>query len=358
MNVEPSVLEAMQSPVLGHLDPDFHDLMSETIEMLRVVYGTSEGAVLPLQATGMSGMEMGLVNLLEPGDVVVVANAGFFGGRIAQVAARCGAEVIEVKGAWGESVPNQLLLDALDRHSPVRLLAVVHAETSTGVEHPLAELSAQLGQSDTLLFVDCVTSLGAVPVRIDDWGIDFAYSCTQKSLGGPPGMSPVAFSQRALERVQSRARPVPFSFDVGLLLDYWVKRPATYHHTAPILHVYALHEALRLVLEEGLPERWGRHARVGRDFQAAVRSRGLELLATPDRRLPNLTAIRVPEDVDGRLVQRRMLSEHSIEIGGGLGPDAPEMWRVGLMGQNARPEAAERVLSGLASVLGAGADGR
>ncbi len=350
-NVEPSVLDAMREPMLGHLDPTFHELLLELVEMLGAVYGLVDGVALPLQATGMSGMETGIMNLVAPGDVVIVGYAGFFGRRIAQMAARHGADVVEVTRDWGEVVPNEALLDALDRRPEARLLAVVHAETSTGAQHPLAELGAALRGRDTLLFADCVTSLGGIPVAFSDWGVDFAYSCTQKALGAPPGMSPIACSERAFERLRARGHTVPFSFDVELLLDYWVQRPITYHHTAPILHIYALYQALRHTLEEGLDARWARHEQAGRHLQAAIRERGFELLANPDHQLPHLTAVCVPEGVDGPRVQQRLLGEYGIEIGGGLGPDAPPMWRIGLMGPNASIEVADRVLAAFDSVL-------
>ena len=350
-NVDPSVLAAMGAPMLGHLDPAFHDLLHELIEMQAAVYGVKEGVTLPLQATGMSGMEMGIVNLVDPGDVVIVGHAGFFGNRIAQMAARHGARVVEVTAEWGEVVAPDALLDALDNHPDARLLAVVHAETSTGAQYPLAELGAAVEGRDTLLFADCVTSLGGIPLAFSDWGIDFAYSCTQKALGAPPGMSPVAFSDRALERARSKARPAPFSFDVDLLLDYWVTRPITYHHTAPVLHIYALYQALRHTLEEGLEARWARHERAGRYLQAAVRDRGLALLVDDEHQLPHLTAVRVPDGIQGKQVQQRLLDEHGIEIGGGLGSDAPAMWRIGLMGPNASLGVADRVIEAFDAVL-------
>lgn len=350
-NVDPLVLEAMGAPMLGHLDPVFHEILLDLVEMLRAVYGVQDGVTLPLQATGMSGMEMGIVSLLEPGDVAIVGHAGFFGNRIGQMAARHGARVIDVTGEWGEVVPPDALLETLERHPDARLVGVVHAETSTGAQYPLAQLGAALQGRDTLLFVDCVTSLGAIPLKFDDWGVDFAYSCTQKALGAPPGMSPVAFSDRALARARSNPRSAPFSFNIDLLLDYWVKRPIAYHHTAPILHIYALHEALRQTLTEGLDARWARHERAGRYLQAAVRERGLEVLADPEHQLPHLTAVCVPADVDGKRVQQRLLFEQNIEVGGGLGPDAPPMWRIGLMGPNASVEIADRVLDALDIVL-------
>lgn len=351
MNVEPSVLAAMRKPMVGHLDPALHELMLELVEMLRSVYGAQDGVVLPLQATGMSGMEAGIVNLVEPGDVVIVGQAGFFGKRIAQMAARHGAEVVEVTAPWGEVVSNQALLEAADVWPRARLLTVVHAETSTGAQHPLEELAEGMRDRETMLFVDCVTSLGALPVRLDDWGVDFAYSCTQKALGAPPGMSPIAFSERALARARNREARVPFSFDIDLLIEYWLSRPVTYHHTAPVLHIYALHEALRHTLEEGLEARWARHEQVGRALQSALRERGLELVADPAHQLPHLTAVRVPDGIDGKRVQVRLLEEHGIEVGGGLGPSAPPMWRIGTMGVNASHEVLDRLLGAFDAVL-------
>jgi alanine-glyoxylate transaminase/serine-glyoxylate transaminase/serine-pyruvate transaminase len=350
-NVEPAALSAMQRPMLGHLDPDLHDVLLEVIGLLRATYRASGGLVIPLQATGTSGMEAGIANLVEPGERVIVGACGFFGRRIAEIARRYGANVIEVEADWGEHVPNDRLLEALDRHPDTRLLAVVHAETSTGVEHPLAELGAAMHGRDTLLMADCVTSLGGIELDVDAWHIDYAYSCTQKCLGAPPGMSPIAVSERALERTRARTMPPPFSLDLGLLERYWVERPVVYHHTAPILHIYALHEALRQVLAEGLEARWSRHAEAGGHLQRELAARGFELLADADRQLAPLTAVRLPDELDGKAVQTRILREHDIEIGGGLGPAAPAMWRIGLMGHNATIETAERVLTALDAVL-------
>ena len=350
-NVDPAVLEAMTKPMLGHLDPDLHEILLDVVDMLRRVYRMPDGLVLPLHCTGTAGMEAGIVNLLEPGDTVIVAQCGYFGRRIAEIARRHGVLVVPVDADWGECVSNDALIDALDRHPRARMVAVVHAETSTGVEHPLAELGAALRDRDTLLMADCVTSLAGVPLEVGAWGVDFAYSCTQKCLAAPPGMSPLAMSERALERLVSRRIPVPFSFDLLLLEKYWVERPVTYHHTAPILSIYALHEALRGVLSEGVEERWARHAEAAAHLRAAVESRGLAVLADPEHRLAPLTAVRVPDGVDGKAVQGRMLREHGIEIGGGLGPDAPAMWRIGLMGRNASVEIADRVLTALDAVL-------
>jgi alanine-glyoxylate transaminase/serine-glyoxylate transaminase/serine-pyruvate transaminase len=350
-NVDPAVLDAMSRPMLGHLDPALHEILLDVVDLLRRVYRAPGGLVLPLHCTGTAGMEAGIANLLEPGDKVIVAQCGFFGRRISEIARRHGAEVVTVEADWGDSVPNAAILDTLDDHPDARMVAVVHAETSTGVEHPLGELGAALKGRDTLLMADCVTSLAGIPLEVDAWGVDFAYACTQKCLAAPPGMSPVAVSERAMERLRARRTPVPFSFDLLLLERYWVERPAAYHHTAPILGIYALHEALCQALREGLEERWARHEEAARHLQTAIEGRGLELLADAEHRLAPLTAVRVPEGVDGKAVQAQLLRDHGIEIGGGLGPDAPSMWRIGLMGRNASVETADRVLAALDAAL-------
>ncbi len=350
-DVEPSVLDALRRPMLGHLDPAFHAVLDETAAMLRSVWRAGEADAFALPATGTSGMEAGLANLLEPRDVAIVAEAGYFGRRLAAMAERLGARVVRVGAPDGEAVANDDLLDAVDRHPSARLVAVVHAETSTGVEHPLAALAAALPTGGPLLMADCVTSLGGVPLDAGAWGIDYAYSCTQKCLAAPPGLSPVAVSPRAWERIAARRSPPPFSLDLELLRDYWLARPATYHHTAPILSIYALHEALRLVLAESLEERWARHAAAARHLRAALCDRGLDLLAAPDVRLDPLTAVRVPDGLDGKAIQRSLLAEHGIEVGGALGPGTPPIWRIGLMGRNATVATAERVLGALDTVL-------
>jgi alanine-glyoxylate transaminase/serine-glyoxylate transaminase/serine-pyruvate transaminase len=351
-NVSPAVQDAMQRPLLGHMDPDLADINAEVVDLLRAAYQASDAAVvLPLQATGTSGMEAGLAHLLEPGDTAIIGVNGFFGKRIVEIAGRLGAEVVAVEADWGQPVANDDLMAALEAHPNARLMTVVHAETSSGALHPLGELGAQLRDRDVLLMADCVTSLGGVELAFDAWGVDFAYSCTQKCVGAPPGMSPLAVSERALERIGKRTHPVPYSYDLQLLSDYWIKRPPVYHNTVPVLGIYALHEALREVAGEGLSARWERHAQAGAALQAGVRSRGLELLANPQHQLPQLTAVLVPDGVDAKQVQTALLREHGIEIGGGLGPSAPSMWRIGLMGHNATVEVAERVLDALDAVL-------
>jgi alanine-glyoxylate transaminase/serine-glyoxylate transaminase/serine-pyruvate transaminase len=350
-NVAPSVREAMQHPMLGHLDPEFWAVCEEVVAMLELVYRRRSGATFPLSASGTSGLEAVLAGLLDTADTVIVGVAGFFGARLAEIARRAAARVITVEAPLGQAVPNDALLEALARHPRARALAVVHAETSTGVRHPLEELARELAERETLLVADCVTSLGGIELEPERWGIDACASCTQKCLGAPPGMAPLSLSERAVERLRARRAEVPLSLDLDLLARYWLERPAVYHHTAPVLHVYALHEALRLALEEGLEARWARHEEAGRYLQTQLRARGFDLLADEDVQLPQLTAVRVPEGIDGREVQLRLAREHGVEIGGGLGPSAPPIWRIGLMGVNATIATADRVLEALDAVV-------
>jgi alanine-glyoxylate transaminase/serine-glyoxylate transaminase/serine-pyruvate transaminase len=350
-NVHPAVLAAMAKPMLGHMDPDFQAIMLEVVDLLRACYRRADGLVLPMSGTGTAGIEAGILNLVEPGDKVIIGAAGFFGFRLQEIARRAGAEVIEVNDVWGAVVSNDRLLTALADHPDATLLAVVHAETSTGARHPLEQLAAAMAGSETLLYADCVTSLGAIELEPELWGVDYCASCTQKGLAAPPGMSPVAASPRAVDRMAARTSPASFDADLLLLADYWTKRPPTYHHTAPILHIYALHEALRLALDEGWDARIARHADAGAHLQAGLRDRGLDTVADPAHQLPQLTAVRVPDGVDAKLVQTRLLREHRIEVGGGLGPTAPPMWRIGLMGENATRATADRLLDAFDAVL-------
>jgi len=351
-NPDPRVLAAMRRAMLGHLDPAMHGILLEILEMLRQVWRAPEDAlVLALSSTGTSAMEAGIVNLLAPGETMIVAQCGFFGARIAEIARRHGVDVVEVAADPGEAVPNARLLEAVDEHPEASMLAVVHAETSTGVEHPLRQLGTELGGRDVLLMADCVTSLGGVELDFEAFGIDYAYSCTQKCMGAPPGMAPVALSARAQERIARRTHAVPFSLDFELLRQYWVERPSRYHHTAPILHIYALHEALRQVQIEGLDARWRRHTAAGSYLQQGIRALGLELLAEPWHQLAPLTAVCVPDGVDRASVQRQLLDEFGIEVGGGLGPGAPNIWRLGLMGPNATERTADTLLGAFDTAL-------
>jgi alanine-glyoxylate transaminase/serine-glyoxylate transaminase/serine-pyruvate transaminase len=352
-NVHPKVLDAMQLPINGHLDPDFWDVLLELVEGMKALWRRPGGLSLCLSASGTSGMEAGIANLVEPGDKVVVIHSGFFGARIAEMARRYHADLIELTAPLGQIVPLEQVEETLQANPDIVLVGVVHAETSTGVRYPVPELGEALRATcpDALLLVDFVTSLGGEEVSPDAWAVDYAYSCSQKSLGCPPGLSPFSVSERALDRIRGRKAPVPFSFDIDLLEKYWVQRPVAYHHTMPILQYYALYEGIRLSLEEGLEARWARHRDAGTYFQDQMRSRGYNFLSDPDNQLWELSAVDVPDGVDGKDVQTRFLREHAIEIGGGLGPTAPPIWRVGLMGVNANRETADRVLAAFDAVL-------
>jgi alanine-glyoxylate transaminase/serine-glyoxylate transaminase/serine-pyruvate transaminase len=352
-NVNPEVLEKMNLPMNGHLDPDFWDVLLDLIEGLKALWRRADGLSLCFSASGTSGMEAGFANLTQPGDKVLVIQAGFFGARIAEMARRAQTDLVELTAPLGQIVPLDRVEETLRANPDTKLVGVVHAETSTGVRYPVAELGAILRANapEALLLVDAVTSLGGEEVSPAEWGVDYAYSCSQKSLGCPPGLSPFSISPHALERIRDRKTPVSFSFDIDLLEKYWVERPMTYHHTMPILQYYALYEGIRLALEEGLEQRWARHEDAGSYFQTAMRDRGHTFLSDPDHQLWELSAIDVPEGVDGKEIQTRILREHGIEVGGGLGPTAPPIWRVGLMGVNANRETADRVLAAFDAVL-------
>lgn len=338
------IREAMARPTVGHLDPRFLALMDDVNERLRTVFGTGNEMTFPVSGTGSAGMEAALANLLEPGDVAVVGIHGVFGTRLAEMARRMGARVVTVEADWGRILEPGRLLEAVGRHPEARLLAVVHAETSTGVCQPLDALGAELAETETLLVVDAVTSLGGIPVDVDRRGIDVCYAGTQKCLGVPPGLAPITFSPRAMERIGSRERPCQsWYLDVALLAGY-LGEERRYHHTAPVNTIYALHEALVALEEEGLEDRYRRHEEVGAHLQEALGERGFTLYAQEGHRLPQLTAAELPGDREEGPLRRRLLLEHGIEVGGGLGPMKGKLWRVGLMGAGARPENVERLV--------------
>ncbi len=349
--VHPRVLLAMAAPLLGHLDPVFLAMMEEVQGMLRTVFGTANPITIPISGTGSAGMESCLVNLIEPGDRVVVGVNGVFGGRMAEVAERAGATVVRVEAPWGTIVRPERVAEALRGSGRVKLVAVVHAETSTGAWQPLEEIGRLAHEHEALFVVDCVTSLGGVPVDVDARGIDAAYSGTQKCLSCPPGLAPVTFGARALAAIERRRTKVQsWYLDVGLLAQYW-GTDRVYHHTAPISMTYALREALRLVLEEGLPDRFARHARNHRALAAGLAALGLSLASEEGRRLPMLNAVTVPDGVDEARVRRTLLDRNGIEIGGGLGPMKGVVWRIGLMGESSRPEHVFAVLAALEDAL-------
>jgi alanine-glyoxylate transaminase/serine-glyoxylate transaminase/serine-pyruvate transaminase len=352
-NVHPDVVEAMRRPMNSHLDPDFWDLLLRLVDGLRALWRTRTGLTICLSSSGTSAMEAGFMNLIDPGDTVISCHWGFFGSRLNDFAHRVGANVVELTADFGQIVSVDKIIDALAANPQTKIVSVVHAETSTGAEFPLAELAAAMraSGSDALLYADCVTSLGGQQVEFEEWGVDYAYSCSQKALGCPPGIAPVAISDRAIATMQRHQSPVPYYYDFEELMKYWIDRPITYHHTMPILQYYALYTGIRLALDEGLEQRWARHTDAGRYFQDEIRSRGFELLAAPHNQLVELTAVKVPDGVDGKEVQTRFLREFNLEVGGGLGPKAPPIWRVGLMGVNANRDAANRVLGAFDAVV-------
>ena len=345
-NPYPEVLEAMARPVLGHLDPVFLALLDETCDRLRTVFRTGNRLTLPVSGTGSAGMEAAFVNVVAPGDVVVIGVNGVFGERMCDVAARCGADVVRVEAPWGEPLDPQRVLDA---HPSPKVIAVVHAETSTGVRNEIAALGA--GKGDALLLVDCVTSLGGIEVDVDDWRVDIAYSGTQKCLGVPPGLAPLTVSDRAVDRFVDRSRS--WYLDLGMIAKYLDSSTRTYHHTAPISMIYALHAGLGVLLDEGLEQSWARHAENGAVLHAGLEKLGFRLFAREGSRLPELTTAWVPDGVDEAAVRRRLLDEWSIEIGGGLGQFAGKVWRIGLMGHTARRRNVTLLLAALGEVLAA-----
>ena len=353
-NVHPDVLEAMRLPMNGHLDPDFWDLLLDLVAGLKALWRAPDGGLtIALSSSGNSAMEAGFLNLLDPGDKVISCHWGFFGSRLNDFAHRIGADVVELTADLGQVVSVDRIMEAVTANPDAKLVTVVHAETSTGADFPLAELAAALraSGSEAMLYADCVTSLGGQQVEAEAWGLDFAYSCSQKSLGCPPGLAPISVSPRALEAMAKRTTPAPYYYDIEELRRYWIERPITYHHTMPILQYYALYTGVKLALDEGLEARWARNADAGRYFQDQIRARGFELLADADHQLVELTAVKVPEGIDGKAIQTRILRENGIEVGGGLGPTAPPIWRVGLMGVNANRETADRVLAAFDAVL-------
>jgi alanine-glyoxylate transaminase/serine-glyoxylate transaminase/serine-pyruvate transaminase len=349
-NAHPRVLTALATPLVSHIDPYFLTVLDDIQEMLRAAYQTRNGATFVLSATGMAGMETCLFNLLEPGDAIVVCSAGFFGGRMIEIASRTGATVTPLERPWGHVFEFDQIRETLKQVRP-KVLSIVQAETSTGVWQSINGLGAICKETDTLLLVDAVTSLGCVPVAVDEWGIDAIYSCSQKGLSCPPGCSPVSFSDRALEAIRNRKTKVQsWYLDVSLLLKYWGQERA-YHHTTPISTCYAIREGLRLVLEEGLQSRWERHLHNQRALKAGLNALGLSYTAAEGHRLPQLHAVRIPDGVDDAKVRKHLLDEFNIEIGTGLGEFKGKVWRIGLMGYNSRPDVVMTFLGALEQSL-------
>ena len=352
-SVHPRVLQAMTLPVMGHLDPDFFQVMNDIRDMLREVYHTSNTMTMPVSATGTGAMETACVNILEPGDTFVICRNGYFGIRLGNIAQRCGARVFEVDAPWGQPVDPQALDDELSKHSRVKAVGVVHAETSTGVLTPMPEVLDVIRRHGALSIVDAVTSLGGHDMQVDEWSIDVCYSGTQKCLGAPPGLAPITLSEAAMEVVRTRETPVQsFYFDLQDLESYW-GQSRSYHHTAPISMTYALREALRMMMEEGIQARINRHARAASALRSGLEALGMELLASPGYQLNPLTTVRIPEGIDDAQTRAALLKEYSIEIGGGLGEFRGKAWRIGLMGDSARDRNVLALLSALEQLLDA-----
>jgi alanine-glyoxylate transaminase/serine-glyoxylate transaminase/serine-pyruvate transaminase len=348
--VHPRVLEAMGLPVVGHLDPRFLEIMDQTMAMLREVFRTKNRLALPMSGTGSAGMETCFVNLIEPGDSVLIGVNGVFGTRMVDVAQRCGAQVDTVEAEWGTALDAQKFKTALAQKK-YQLVAIVHAETSTGVLQPLDDIAKLVRESGPLFLVDTVTSLGGAPVSVDRLGIDACYSGTQKCLGCPPGLSPVTFSERAVELLRHRKTKVQsWYLDLSMIEKYWGSE-RVYHHTAPVSMNYALHEALRLVLEEGLEASWKRHRQVHEAFVREMRKLELEPAVAEPIRAPMINTVKIPEGVDDPNVRQRLYDDFNIEIGAGLGPLKGKVWRVGLMGHGARVENVEILAQALKQLI-------
>ncbi len=354
-NVHPRVLQAMSNPVVGHLDPTFIKLMDHTQELLRFVFQTRNRMTLPISGTGSAGMETCLANLIEPGDEVIIGVNGVFGTRMVEVAERCGARPFAMRTEWGRVFGPEQVKEALDQCPRPKFVALVHAETSTGAWQPLEELTPLIHQAGALFVVDAVTSLGGCPLEVDNWGIDACYSGTQKCLSCPPGLSPVTFSQTALDVIGRRASRVQsWYLDLSLLGNYWSEGQAkrVYHHTAPISMTYALCEALSLVKEEGLSARYARHKRNHEALAAGLKALGIALAAEGGHRLWMLNSVSVPDGIDEAAVRSTLLNDYNIEVGAGLGDFAGKVWRIGLMGESSSQANVLLLLESLEAVLG------
>lgn len=350
-DVAPSVLRAMAQPLVGHLDPAFVKMMEEIKAMLRAVFITKNELTFPVSGTGSAGMEFCCANLIEPGDEVVIGVNGVFGTRMCDVAERCGAKVTKVESAWGTIITPEQITEALKKVSKPKFVAIVHAETSTGALTPVEEISRLAHAAGALFLLDAVTSLAGCPVRLDEWNVDAVYSGTQKCLSCPPGLSPVSLSPRAMEAATKRKTKVQsWYLDVNLLSSYWGQE-RVYHHTAPITMNYGLHEALRLVLEEGLENRWQRHEQNHLALRNGLAELGLEIVSQAGHQLWQLNAVGVPAGVDELAVRKQLLTDYNIEIGAGLGPLKGKIWRIGLMGEASKTENVETVVKALRAIL-------
>lgn len=362
-DVHPRVLAAMARPTIGHLDPAFVAMMDEVKGMLQYAFQTKNALTFPVSAPGSAGMETCFVNLVEPGETVIVCQNGVFGGRMKENVERAGGVAVMVEDTWGEAVDPNKLADALKKHPNAKIVAFVHAETSTGAQSDAKTLAEIARRHDCLTIMDCVTSLGGTPVKIDEWGIDAAYSGTQKCLSCTPGLSPVTFGERALAKLKARKTKVQSWFlDLTLVMGYWGSGKRAYHHTAPVNALYGLHEALVMLNEEGLEQSWARHQRNHLALRAGIEAMGLSFVVKEKDRLPQLNAVRAPAGIDEAQVRAKLLSDYNLEIGGGLGALAGKIWRIGLMGYASNPKnvlfclgALDAVLTGLRAPIQSGA---
>ena len=361
-DVHPRILAALARPTIGHLDPAFGAMMEELKDLLRAAFRTENALTMPVSAPGSAGMETCFVNLVEPGDKVIVCVNGVFGGRMHQNVIRAGGEAVVVDGTWGRAVDPNALDDALKANPDTSIVAFVHAETSTGAESDVKTLVELAHRHGCLTIVDAVTSLGGSPLEVDTWGVDAVYSGSQKCLSCTPGLAPISFNERALKKVTKRATPVQSWFmDLNLVLGYWGggSGKRSYHHTAPVNALYALHEALLMLHEEGLENAWARHRRNHLALRAGLEALGLELVVPEAERLPQLNAVAIPAGIDDVTVRQRLLADYNLEIGAGLGDFAGRVWRIGLMGWSSRAENILLCIGALGSVLndlGAGVD--
>ncbi|WP_417666314.1 pyridoxal-phosphate-dependent aminotransferase family protein [Roseibium sp.] len=352
-NVSHSVLDALSQPTIGHLDPAFQTLMEEVKDLMRAAFQTRNEMTFPISAPASLAMEAALVNLLEPGDKAIIAQNGVFGGRMAEIARRAGANVVLLSFDWGKPVCPDTVAETVEMHPDAKLLAFVHAETSTGVRSDAARLCRIAHKAGILSVVDTVTGLGGIPVAVDEWQADVVYSGTQKCLSVPPGLAPITFSARAIATIKARSTPVQSWFcDLNLVLGYWSGTGGrSYHHTAPVNAIYGLHKGLSELADEGLEASWTRHQAMHDRLAAGLADLGLEFLVDEPHRLPQLNTVVVPQGFDEAYVRQQLLQKHDIEIGAGLGDLAGKVWRIGLMGHTARPENVERLLTMLGHVL-------
>jgi alanine-glyoxylate transaminase/serine-glyoxylate transaminase/serine-pyruvate transaminase len=352
-DVHPRILEALSRPTIGHLDPQFVAMMEEVKTLLQYAFQTDNALTMPVSAPGSAGMESCFANLVEPGDKVIVCQNGVFGGRMQENVERCGGSAVMVQDEWGKPVDPQKLEDALKANPDARIVAFVQAETSTGAESDTKTLVSLAHKHDCLTIVDAVTALGGTPVKVDVWGVDAIYSGTQKCLSCTPGISPVSFNDRAQEKIRNRAGKVQSWFlDLNLVMGYWgggAKR--AYHHTAPVNALYALHESLVMLRNEGLENAWKRHQKNHLALKAGLEALGLTFIVPEDARLPQLNAVSIPDGVDDALVRGRLLNEYNLEIGAGLGALAGKVWRIGLMGHSSRAENILLCVGALEAVL-------